>query len=197
SFTTLSNIQEIINEYSPIDDLVSMPQERIISLDYDYKRYPINANDTAPHRDINQFIKFRQSAGYLKRLGERASVDSVDYKYKRALQNIRKTGSDKEFCMRHILRAVLHDVKPFVKLDISYAALAFLLRQYKVTVSKIKHAKAAKFTPNMVQDTRGNRAFIRKVLKHLKYETTTKYSEYLELLLHKKISNPEVVSYLD
>lgn len=197
SFTTLSNIQEIINEYNPIDDLVSIPQERIISLDYDYKRYPINANDTAPHRDINQFIKFRQSAGYLKRLGERASVDSVDYKYKRALQNIRKTGSDKEFCMRHILRAVLHDVKPFVKLDISYAALAFLLRQYKVTVSKIKHAKAAKFTPNMVQDTTGNRAFIRKVLKHLEYETTTKYSEYLELLLHKKISNPEVVSYLD
>lgn len=197
NFTTLSNIQEIINEYSPIDDLVSIPQERIISLDYDYKRYPINAHDTAPHRDINQFIKFRQSAEYLKRLGERASVDSVDYKYKRALQNIRKTGSNKEFCMRHILRALLHDVKPFTKPAMSYAALASHLREYGVTVSKIKHAKGAKFTPNMVQDTTGNRAFIRKVLKHLKYETTTKYSQYLELLLHKKISNPETVSYLD
>lgn len=41
SFTTLASIQDIINDESPIEDLVSLPQERIISLDYDYKRYPI------------------------------------------------------------------------------------------------------------------------------------------------------------
>ena len=33
SFTTLASIQDIINEDNPIEDLVSLPQERIISLD--------------------------------------------------------------------------------------------------------------------------------------------------------------------
>lgn len=52
--------------------------------------------------------------------------------------------------------------------------------------------------PFMIQDTTGNRSHIRKILKALGYpKTNSNYAEFLELLLHKRISNPEVVSYLD
>ena len=198
SFSTLSSIQDILNENCPIEDLVSLPQERIISLDYDYKRYPINGSDTAPHKDINQFMKYRQSADYLKRLKQRASIDAVDYKYQRALQNVRKTGSNKAFCGRHILRGVVHKIEPFGDLGMSYSVIAFTLREFGVSLSQVKHAKSARFTPFMIQDTSGNRSHIRKILKALGYQkTNSNYAEFLELLLHKKISNPEVISYLD
>lgn len=198
SFTTLASIQDIINEDNPIEDLVSLPQERIISLDYDYKRYPINGSDTVPHKDINQFMKYRQSADYLKRLKQRASIDAVDYKYKRALQNVRKTGSNRAFCVRHIVRGIVHKIEPFGDLGLSYPAIAFTLREFGVSLSQVKHAKSARFTPFMIQDTSGNRLYIRKILKALGYQkTNSNYAEFLELLLHKKISNPEVVSYLD
>ena len=198
TFTTLASIQDIINENSLIEDLVSLPQKRIISLDYDYKRFPINEHDTAPHKDVNQFMKYRQSADYLKRLKQRASIDAVDYKYQRALQNVRKTGSNKAYCARHIIRGVVHKVEPFGDLRKSYPAIAFILREFGVSLSQVKHAKSARFTPFMIQDTAGNRSHIRKILKALGYQkTNSNYAEFLELLLHKKISNPEVVSYLD
>lgn len=198
SFTTLASIQDIINDESPIEDLVSLPQERIISLDYDYKRYPINENDTAPLKDINQFMKYRQSADYLKRLKQRASIDAVDYKYQRALQNVRKTGSAKAFCVRHIVRGIVHKIEPFGDLGLSYPTIAYTLRKFGVTLSQVKHAKSARFAPFMIQDTTGNRSHIRKILKTLGYpKTNSNYAEFLEVLLHKKISNPEVVSYLD
>ncbi len=198
SFSTLSSIQDILNENCPIEDLVSLPQERIISLDYDYKRRPIDIFDTAPHKDINQFMKYRQSADYLKRLKQRASIDAVDYKYKRALQKVRLTGSNKSFCARHILRGIVHKVEPFGDLGLTYKSIAFALREFGVNISQIKHAKAGRFTPNMIQDTTGNRSYIRKILKLLGYEkTSNNYANFLEVLLHKKISNPEEVSYLD
>ncbi len=79
-----------------------------------------------------------------------------------------------------------------------YPTIAFKLREFGVTLSQVKHAKSARFTPFMIQDTTGNRVHIRKILKALDYpKTNTNYTEFLELLLHKKISNPEVVSYLD
>ncbi len=196
-FTTLSSIQNIIDEECVIEDILSVPEERIISLDYDYKRYPISQHETAPHQDLNQFSKYRQSVDYLKRLRQRASIDAVDYKYQRAKQGVRKTGSNKEFVLRHILRALLQGVKPFTKLDMSYFKLAILLREFGASLSKIKHAKSTIFTPNMVQDTSGNRAVIRKILRTLNYPTTNNYSDFLELLLHKKITNAEEVSYLD
>ena len=196
-FTTLSSIQNIIDEECVIEDILSVPEERIISLDYDYKRYPISQHETTPHQDLNQFLKYRQSVDYLKRLRQRASIDAVDYKYQRAKQGIRKTGTNKEFVSRHILRALLQGVKPFTKLDMSYSKLAILLREFGVSLSKIKHAKSSIFSPNMVQDTSGNRAVIRKILRTLQYPTTDNYGDFLELLLHKKITNTEEVSHLD
>jgi len=196
-FQRLSSIQDIISDTNPIDDLVSVTEKRKISLDYDYKRHPVNATDTAPHKDVNQFRKYRQSVDYLRRLNQRANVDAVDYKFQLAKQNVRKTGSNSEFCIRHILRALLQDVKPFERPQLTYSRLATLLREDHVNLSKIKHAKDTVFTPNMVSDTSGNRAFIRKVLKKLGYKTQNNYKDFLELLLHKKISNPEDVRYLD
>ena len=196
-FQRLSSIQDVISDTNPIDDLVSVTEKRKISLDYDYKRHPVNATDTAPHKDVNQFRKYRQSVDYLRRLNQRGSIDAVDYKFRLAKQNVRKTGSNSEFCIRHILRALVHGVKPFERPTLSYARLAILLQEYKVTLSKLKHAKDATFTPNMISDTVGNRAFIRAVLKKLGYKTETNFKEFLELLLHKKISNPEDVQYLD
>lgn len=198
TFSTLAGFQNIIDENNPIEDLVSIPQKRIISLDYDFKRYPINEHDTAPHKDINQFMKYRQSAEYLKRLKQRATIDAVDYKYQRALQNVRKTGSNKAFCVRHIIRGIVHKIEPFGDLGMSYPTIAFTLKEFGITLSQVKHAKSARFTPNMIQDTTANRAIIRKILKLLGYQKTkSNYSEFLELLLHKRISNPEAVSYLD
>lgn len=198
TFGRLASLKEIIDEKCLINDLVSIKEERVISLDYDYKRYPISSTNTRPIKDINEFKKVRQSVDYLRRLEQRATVDAVDYKFQRAKQGVRKTGSNKNFIARHILRGLLQEVKPFYKLDYSYAALAISLREYGVTVSKIKHAKSARFASNMVQDTTVNRSHIRKILKALGYvKTDSNYAEFLELLLHKRISNPEVVSYLD
>lgn len=196
-FTTLSNIQDIVSETNPVDDLVSLPQKRKISLDYDYKRYPANAHDTKPHKNINQFMKYRQSMGYLRRLNQRATVDAVEYKYNLAEQGVRKTGSNREFVIRHILRALLHGVKPFTVPNISRTKLAFFLQEFGVTVSKLGHAKESVFTPYMISDTTGNRALIRKILRKLEIRTRTNYKNYLDLLLHKKISNTEDVCYLD
>lgn len=196
-YTRLSNIQAIIDQNDPINDLISIPETRKISLDYDYKRYPINAHDTAPHKDMNQFMKYRQSTNYLRSLNQRASVDAVDFKYRRAQQNIRKSGGNKKYCIRHIIRAMVHGVKPFKPLNFSYSQLAHRLREFGVTVSSIKHAKQSSFTPNMIEDTSGNRACIRRALKTLEIPARNNYATYLKLLLHKKISNKEEVSYLD
>lgn len=197
SFSTLATFQEIIDEDCPIDDLVSIEQEQVISLDYDYKRYPTSKHDTRPIKDINEFKKARQSADYLRRLGQRASVDAVDYKYQRAKQNVRKTGSNKAFCARHILRGLIHEVNPFKKMDKSYSQLAFLLQEYGVTLSKVKHAKGVRFASNMIADTTANRGHIRKILRLLDIKSNNNYIEFLEILLHKKISNVQEVSYLD
>ena len=196
-FTVLSGIRDIVDENVVIDDLVSIPETRVISLDYDYKRYPLNDHDTCPVQDVNEFVKYRQSVDYLRRLRQRATIEAVDYKFKRAEQGIRKRGSSKENVVRHLLRGLLHEVKPFKKLSLTYSRLAILLREYKVTPSKIKHAKAARFVPNMVEDTSGNRAHIRSILRLLQYSTNDNYQEFLSLLLHQKITNAESVSYLD
>jgi len=193
----LSGIQQIIDEDCVIDDLVSLPEQRVISLDYDFKRYPISECDTRPIKDINEFKKARQSVDYLRRLGQRASINAVDYKYQRAKQNVRKTGSNKAFCARHILRGLIHEVTPFKKINKSYPQIAILLQEYGVTLSRIKHAKGARFASNMIADTSANRSYIRKILKLLEIESESNYKEFLSILLHKKISNPEEVSYLD
>lgn len=130
TFSTLASIKDILNEESPIEDIVSLPQKRIISLDYDFKRAPINGCDTAPHKDINQFMKYRQSAEYLKRFKQRATVDAVDYKFQRAKQNVRLTGSNKAFCVRHILRGLVHKIKPFGDIGMTYNAIASALREF-------------------------------------------------------------------
>lgn len=197
TFITLSSMQDIIDENCVNNDLVSIEEERVISLDYDYKRYPLNANDTRPMKNLDEFKKARQSVEYLRRLGQRASVDAVDYKYQRSKQNVRKTGSNKAFCTRHILRGLLHEVKPFNKPTLSYPQIAILLKEYGVNLSKVKHAKGARFAPNMISDTTANRSYIRKILKLLEIKSDNNYREFLEILLYKKISNPEEVSYLD
>ena len=196
-FTVLSGIRDIVDEECVIDDLVNLPETRVISLDYDYKRIPINNHDTRPVKDVDEFIGYRQSVDYNRRLRQRAAIDAVDYKFKRAKQGIRKRGSSKENVVRHILRALVHEVKPFKKFSLTYSRLAILLREYKVTPSKIKHAKAARFVPNMIEDTSGNRVHIRSILRLLEYPTNDNYQEFLSLLLHQKITNTDSVAYLD
>ena len=196
-YTRLSNIQAILDEDDPIDDLVSVHEKRKISLDYDYKRKPVNEHDTAPHKDLDSFFKYRQSCNYVRRLGRRATIDAVEYKHHLAEQNVRKVGSNKEFCARHVLRALMNEVKPFKKLNMTYRELAYLLKDFRVNTSKIKRAKGETFTPYTISDTTSNRACIRKILRLLGYKTRTNYKNFLELLLHKDISNPEDVKYLD
>ncbi|MCG3717799.1 hypothetical protein L5F50_01260 [Aliarcobacter butzleri] len=196
-FEILASIQDIIDEDSLIEDLVSIEEERVISLDYDYKRYPLNAQDTRPIKDIDEFKKVRQSLYYVRDLDQRATVDAVDYKFKRAEQKVRKRGSDKSFCARHILRALLQEVQPFKKFDMNYPQIASILREYGVSLSQIKHAKRSRFATNMIQDTVSNRSHIRKILKLLGIQTENNYKEFLEIFLYKKISNEDDVRFLD
>ena len=196
-YTRLSNIQAILDENDPIEDLVSVHEERKISLDYDYKRKPVNANDTVAHSDVDEFTKYRQSCNYVRRLGRRATVNAVEYKHHLAEQGVRKVGSNKEYCARHVIRALMNEVKPFKKLNMTYGELARLLNEFKVNISKVKRAKKEIFSPYTVSDTTANRACIRKILRLLGYQTRTNYKNFLELLLHKDISNPEDVKYLD
>lgn len=186
-----SSIQEILADGNSIDDLVMLSEIRKYSLDYDFKRKPIDNGFTIPHLVMTDFLRYRQSASNLRdKKGLRATIERVDYYQSRAKQNVRGRGSAKADCIRHWLRAQMQAVYPFTKIEgVSFSQIAKKLSDYGVSVSNIKDARRNVFIQNMVLNSSANRRVIRDLLKLFKYKTNDDYQEFLDLLIHKGISN--------
>jgi hypothetical protein len=186
-----SSIQEILSEDNPIDDFIMLSEKRNFSMDYDFKRKPSGNGKTVPHQVMDDFLRHRQSASNLReKKGERATVEKVDYYQSRAKQNVRKRGSGQSDCVRHWLRAQMQAVYPFTKIEgASFSQIAKKLSDYEVSVNNIKDARRNVFIPNMIFNSSKNRRVIRDLLKLFNYETIDNYQEFLDLLIHKGISN--------
>jgi len=186
-----SSIQEILSEDNLIDDFIMLIEERKWSMDYDFKRKPIGNGKTVPHAVMNDFLRHRQSSSNIReKMGERATIEKVDYYQSRAKQNIRTRGSARTDAIRHWLRAQMQAVYPFTKIEgVSFSQIAKKLSDYEVSVSNIKDARRNVFIQNMVLNSSTNRRLIRDLLKLFNYKTDDDYQEFLDLLIHKGISN--------
>lgn len=188
-----SSIQEILADDNPIDDFVMLSEKRNFSMDYDFKRKPKPTGNgkTIPHDVMNDFLRYRQSSSNLReKKGIRATVERVDYYQDRAKQNVRSRGSARADAVRHWLRAQMQAVYPFTKIEgVSFSQIAKKLSDYDVSVSNIKDARRNVFIANMVYNSSKNRRLIRDLLKLFNYETDDNYQEFLDLLIHKGISN--------
>ncbi len=186
-----TSIQEILSDDNPIDDFLMISEIRKRSMDYDFKRKPIGNGKTVPHAVMNDFLRHRQSASNIReKKGVRATIERVDYYQSRAKQNVRGRGSSKDDAVRHWLRAQMQSVYPFTTIEgVSFSQIAKKLSDYSVSVSNIKDARRNVFIQNMVLNSSANRRLIRELLKLFNYETNDNYQEFLDLLIHKGISN--------
>lgn len=186
-----SSIQEILSEDNLIDDFVMLSETRKWSMDYDFKRKPIGNGKTVPHAVMNDFLRHRQSSSNIReKKGERATIEKVDYYQSRAKQHVRTRGSARTDAIRHFLRAQMQAVYPFTTIEsVSFSQIAKKLSDYEVSVSNIKDARRNVFIQNMVLNSSENRRLIRDLLKLFNYKTDDNYQEFLDLLIHKGISN--------
>lgn len=189
------SIQEILSEDNPIDDFIMLSEKRKWSMDYDFKRKPIGNGKTVPHTVMNDFLRHRQSSSNIReKKGLRATIERVDYYQSRAKQNVRGRGSARADCIRHWLRAQMQAVHPFTKIEgVSFSQIAKKLSDYEVSISNIKDARRNVFIQNMVLNSSVNRRTIRDLLKLFNYETDDNYQGFLDLLIHKGISNGQAL----
>ena len=184
----LSSVQDILSD-SSINDLVMLSEERKYSLDYDNKRVPIEGGFTKPHKTIEDFLRYRAVSNNLRtKKNKRATVQLVDFYQNRAKHNVRKRGTNVDDCKRHFLRALVQRVHPFVNSG-TYVELAIKLKEFDVNVSQLKNARRTTFCTNVVFNSTSNRTLIRRMLKVLGYQSSDNYQEWLDLLIHKGISN--------
>ena len=192
----LSTLQEILNSKSSIDDLIMLTEVRKYSLDYDYKREVLKGGATRPHKKMDDFKRFRAVVNNLREKKKiRATPERVAYFQTRAKQNVRSRGTSQADCVRHFLRALVQGVKPFGKHD-SYIDLVKVLKDFGVTVDKLKNAKRTPFVGGVIFNSSSNRSCIRKMLKRLKYKSDGKYQAFLDLLIHKGLSNPVTMHHV-
>lgn len=186
----LSTFQDILDTKSPIEDIVMLQETRKYSLDYDYKRKPVKGGGTVPHKHVNDIVRYRGVVGNLRdKKKMRATPDMVEYYQARAKQNVRSRGTNKEDCLRHFLRALTQCVHPFGVYD-GYGDVSRRLGSFGVTFDKLKNARRIPFVSQVVLNNSGNRSYIRKMLKALGYSSANNYREWIELLMHKGLSNP-------
>lgn len=187
----LSTLQDILDQKSSISDLVMLSETRKFSLDYDYKRNLDSEGYTTPHQTMDDFLKYRGVVNNLRdNKKQRATPDQVDIYYTRAKQHVRLSGSNRDDCVRHFIRALVQGVHPFSIHRVSYVDVSKTLRDFDVTISKLKNAKRAPFVANVVFNNSANRSCIRRMLKALGYESDNNYKEWIDLLVHKGLSNP-------
>ena len=186
----LSTFQDILDPNSPIEDIVMVTEIRKYSLDYDYKRKPMLGGATVPHQHVNDIVRYRGVVGNLREKKKlRATPERVEYYQSRAKQNVRSRGTSKEDCLRHFLRGLTQCVYPFKPYD-GYGDILKRLSCFGVTLNKLKNAKRTPFVANVIFNSSANRSYIRKMLKHLGYQSKDNYQEWLDLLVHKGLSNP-------
>jgi len=186
----LSTFRDVIDDNSPIEDIVMLSEPRKYSLDFDYKRKPVKGGGTVPHKTIMDINLYRGVVNTLRDKKKlRATPELVEYYQHRSKANVRQRFSKKEDCLRHFLRALTQCVYPFQPYD-GYVSIVIALKKYGVTIDKLKNARRAPFTAGVVFNSSENRTYIRKMLKALGYTTTDNYQAWLDLLIHKGLSNP-------
>lgn len=184
----LSSVQNIMSD-SEINDLVMLTEIRKYSLDYDSKRVVCGNGNTKPHNTIDDFIRHRTVSNTLRtKKNKRATPELVDFYQVRSKQNVRKRGNNKEDCIRHVLRALTQNVNPFSSKH-TYVETSIKLKAFNVTVNHLKNARRSPFNANVIFNNSANRTLIRKMLKALGYESSNNYQEWLDLLIHKGVSN--------
>ena len=62
----LTTIQDILDTNNTIDDIVMIKEIKKYSLDFDYKRVIVANNQTAPHKTMNDFTRYRGVANNLR-----------------------------------------------------------------------------------------------------------------------------------
>jgi len=186
----LSTFQDILDSNSPIEDIVMLEETRKYSLDYDYKRKPVKGGGTIPHEHVNDIVRYRGVVANLREKKKlRATPEKVEYYQARAKQGVRLRGTNKEDCLRHFLRALTQCVCPFGAYD-GYGDVLRSLGSFAVTLDKLKNARRIPFVSQVVLNNSGNRSYIRKMLKALRYSSDDNYKEWIDLLMHKGLSNP-------
>ena len=189
----LSTIQDILSKDNDINDLISLSEQRNFSLDYDYKRKPIDNGFTIPFKNMEEFLRYRHTANNLRATKNlRATPMLVEYYQARSKQNVRHWGSSKKDCIRHFIRALIQSVHPFKK-ELTYAQISNKLSPYGVRLNDLKNANRKPFVANMVFNNSTNRRLIKEMLKSLNIDSNNNYQEYLDLLIHKGISNTAVL----
>lgn len=184
----LSSVQEIMSD-SSISDIVMLSEERKYSLDYDNKRVAIEGGFTKPHKNMEDFLRYRAVSNNLRtKKNIRATTDLVDFYQNRAKHNVRKRGTNADDCIRHVLRALVQRVHPFSN-NGTYVELAIKLKEFGVNVDQLKNARRTTFCTNVVFNSTSNRNLIRRMLKALGYQSNNNYQEWMDLLIHKGISN--------
>lgn len=186
----LSTFQDILDVRSPIEDIVMVTEIRKYSLDYDYKRKPVQGGGTVPHEHVDDIVRYRGVVGNLREKKKiRATSEKVEYYQVRAKQNVRSRGTSKEDCLRHFLRALTQCVHPFKPYS-GYVDIVKKLKHFDVTFDKLKNARRTPFVAQVVLNNSGNRSYVRKMLKALGYASDDNYKEWIDLLMHKGLSNP-------
>ncbi len=186
----LSTFQDILDSNSPIEDIVMLEERRKYSLDYDYKRKPVEGGGTVPHICVDDIVRYRGVVGNLREKKKvRATPEKVEYYQARAKQNVRSRGTRKEDCLRHFLRALTQCVYPFKPYD-GYVDIAQKLKYFDVTIDKLKNARRRPFVAQVVMNNSSNRSYVRKMLKALGYTSEDNYKEWIDLLMHRGLSNP-------
>ncbi len=186
----LSTFQDILSKDSKVEDIYMLHETRKYSMDYDYKRKIIANGFTVPHQTMQEMILHRGVVNTLRmKKNMRATPDLVSFYQKRAKHNVRMRTSNKQDCIRHFLRGLTQSVYPFRSYE-GYTQLLVALRTFNVGINQLKNAKRSPFVAEVVFNNSENRKCIRNMLKALGYSSTNKYQEWIDLLIHKGLSNP-------
>ncbi len=186
----LSTFRDVIDAKSPIDDIIMLSEPRKYSLDYDYKRKVLEGGYTVPHQTVDDVVRYRAVVSTLRDKKElRATPELVEYYQHRAKANVRQRASNKEDCLRHFLRALTQGVYPFKPYS-GHINTVQKLKYFAVTIDKLKNARRTPFVAQVVFNNSENRTYIRKMLHALGYESDDKYQAWIDLLIHRGLSNP-------
>jgi len=186
----LSTFRDVIDDNSPIGDIIMLSETRKFSLDYDYKRKPLSNGTTKPFKTIHDVVRYRAVVSTLRdKKKQRATLKDVEYYQSRSKQHVRMRGGTLKDCKRHFLRALTQQVHPFQSFG-SYTQVLRSLRYFDIGMDMLKNAKRNPFVANVVMNNSENRKYIRDMLKALGYTSDDNYQAWLDLLIHKGLSNP-------
>jgi len=186
----LSTFRDVIDPNLDVADIIMLAELRKYSLDYDYKRKPLSDGTTVPHKTINDIVRYRAVASTLREKKKlRATPEQVEFYQSRSKQKVRMRFSNKEDCLRHFLRALTQCVHPFKPYN-GYGQILTDIGRFNVTLDKLKNARRTPFVANVVFNNSINRRYIRMMLEALGYKSDNNYKEWIDLLIHKGLSNP-------